>query len=139
MWYAADAMIRSSIQTRPIQRLLLVGLMAFALASRLALGAVVPTGVSPVPDYVLAKLQAAMILCHTGQDRGAPPPPHTSSPDDLLLTDQIENAHALANDPIEPASIRRYLQTSCVAPPPTTVIPRPWRSACQPRGPPTTI
>jgi hypothetical protein len=65
----------SSLVDRPVLRLLLLALMGLALASRLALGATLPVvgdGASAIGP--LAKLQAEMIMCHTGHD-GAPAPP----------------------------------------------------------------
>ncbi len=133
----------SSLVERPLLRLLLLALMGLALASRLALGATLP-----VPSAVdgtnsadpLAKLQAAMILCHTGHDRAPmPKPPKDPLPSDLLLLDQTDNAHALASHPIlavQPArrwSAVAFLAVHAAGHPPL------WRPVRQARAPPAIV
>jgi hypothetical protein len=133
-------MIRAPGQGRALRRLLLLALMGFALASRLALGALVlPAEAAPGAPDALAQLQAAMILCHAGGDkRDAPPLPHQPAPrEDLLLAaEQADNAHALASAAALPAPCRPAAILRPARPPAAAGPPRPWRSAWQPRGPP---
>jgi hypothetical protein len=136
-------MIRAPRPSRRLRRLLLVALMGLALASRLALGAVIlPAAAAPASMNALARLQAAMILCHPGEDRTPPVPlPHHRAPagDLLLAADQADNAHALASDgarPARPASVT----AAEPAPPPASAAPPPrWRRAWQARGPPHAV
>jgi hypothetical protein len=128
---------------RPTLRLLLLALMGLALASRLALGATLPIASSDVRATVagsLAKLQAAMIMCHTGQGHDpVPRVPQGPLLSDLLLFDQGDNTHALATCPV--VAPLADLRWSAVAFPPIHAASQPplWRPRRQARGPPATV
>ncbi len=133
----------SSWVERPIPRLLLLALMGLALASRLALGATLPVAGSDERATVadsLAKLQAAMIMCHPGQGHDpGPEVPQGPLLSDLLLFDQGDNAHALASGPVVPPLMdpRWY---AVAFPPIHAASPPPlWRPRRQARGPPATV
>jgi hypothetical protein len=133
----------SSWVERPVLRLLLLALMGLALASRLALGATLPvagSGDDATADSALARLQAAMVMCHPGRDR-APPPAMPRGPllTDLLLFDQADNAHALAGAPVSVLPIA--LRWSAVAFLPAHRAARPplWRPVTRARGPPAIV
>ncbi len=137
----AEAMTRSSSSVeRPALRLLLLALMGLALASRLALGATLPAaGSGDIANAAdpLAKLQAAMILCHTGHDH-APTPPIPRGPllSDLLLWGQADNAHALAGGAIAvPLPAASWSAVAFIAVH-ATAQPRLWRATNPARGPP---
>jgi len=133
----------SSLVERPILRLLLLALMGLALASRLALGATLPVGGgegAANPADPLAKLQAAMIMCHTGHDHDpAPTLPRDPLLSDLLLFDEADNTHALASNPVmaSPGALRwsavEFVGNHQTAPPPL------WRVTRQARGPPQPV
>lgn len=133
----------SSSVERPILRLVLMALMGLALASRLALGATAPIGAADDTAHstgALAKLQAAMILCHTGNGHSSVPPvPKAPLPTDLLLFDQADNAHALAGNAATTPLLT--LNWSAVAFLPIHAADRPalWRPVGPARGPPTII
>jgi hypothetical protein len=135
----------SSLVERPIIRLLLLALMGLALASRLALGATLPVagagaGAASSAADPLDRLQAAMIMCHSGHDpTPAPAPRGGPLLSDLLVFDQADNAHALASDPI--AALPPALQWCAAAFLPVHVAGRPalWRAAQPPRGPPIAV
>jgi hypothetical protein len=94
------------------RRLLLMAMLGIALASRLALGATMPSNVAggaTAPIDSLARLQAVMVLCEPGQDHPRPPAaPHAPQWDDLLVFDQGDNAHALLSGsvPVPPKAAR---------------------------------
>jgi hypothetical protein len=133
----------SSWVERPVLRLLLMALMGLALASRLALGATLPVAGSEEPATVaasLARLQAAMIMCHTGQGHDpAPRVPQAPLLSDLLLFDQGDNTHSLASNPVAAPLVD--LRWSAVAFPPIPAASRRplWRPTRQARGPPATV
>jgi hypothetical protein len=124
-------------------RLLLLALMGLALASRLALGATLPvrgTADGAGAPGPLAKLQAAMILCHTGHGHeGAPAIPQGPLLSDRLLFEQADNAHALAGNPVLPSPLA--LHWSAVAFRPAHAASRPplWRPVRPARGPPPVV
>jgi hypothetical protein len=133
----------SSWVERPGLRLLLLALMGLALASRLALGATLPIASSDARATAadsLAKLQAAMIMCHSGHGHHhAPTMPQGPLLSDLLLFDQADNAHALPSHPV--AAWLVNLRWSAVAYLPVHAACRPplWRPTRQARGPPSTV
>jgi hypothetical protein len=133
----------SSWVERPILRLLLLALMGLALASRLALGATLPiasSGDHATAADPLAKLQAAMIMCHTGQGHDpVPRVPQGPLLSDLLLFDQGDNTHALASCLVVAPLVD--LRWSAVAFPPIHAASQPplWRPRRQARGPPPTV
>jgi hypothetical protein len=135
------AMTRSSsLVDRPVLRLLLLALMGLALASRLALGATLPVvgdGASAIGP--LAKLQAEMIMCHTGHD-GAPAPPMPRGPllSDLLVFDQADNTHALAGGPVAVLPPPRHSSDLAFVAVHAAGQPSLWRAKRPARGPPLT-
>jgi hypothetical protein len=135
------AMTRSSsLVERRLLRLLLLALMGLALASRLALGATLPiAGDGASATGPLAKLQAEMIMCHTGHDHApAPPMPRGPLLSDLLLFDQADNTHALASGPIAVSPPpRRWSDLAFVAVH-AAGQPSLWRAKRPARGPPLT-
>ena len=133
----------SSWVERPILRLLLLALMGLALASRLALGATLPVagaGDGANATDPLAKLQAAMILCHTGPRHDpAPATPHSPLPSDLLLFDQADNAHALASDTVSALPVGWRWSAVEFTAVHAAVLPPLWRPSRQARGPPAPV
>jgi hypothetical protein len=133
----------SSLVERPILRLLLLALMGLALASRLALGATLPVGGTEDaanPADPLAKLRAAMIMCHIGHGHDpAPTVPQHPLRSDLLLFDQSDNTHALASNPVMALlgalrwSAIEFLGNHQTAPPPL------WPVTKQARAPPRPV
>jgi hypothetical protein len=133
----------SSLVERPLLRLLLLALMGLALASRLALGATMPVGgpadgASTAGD--LAKLQAAMIMCHTGQGREPSPTlPHGPLLNDLLFLDQADNAHALVSNPSAATLVDLRWSAVAFLAVHATARPTLWRPVRPARGPPAAV
>jgi hypothetical protein len=143
VFYVSPMTRSSSWVERPILRLLLLALMGLALASRLALGATLPmAGATDGANAAdpLAKLQAAMIMCHPGHDP-APPPALPRGPllSDLLLFDQADNAHALTSNPVPVLPFAWCWSAVAFLPVHTASRPPLWRSVTQARGPPAIV
>ncbi|MCB8874612.1 hypothetical protein [Acidisoma silvae] len=126
---------------RFMQRLLLTAMLGLALASRLALGATVPTGMPADASSALAHLQAVMVMCDPGQTPKVPPPSpdHATSFDDLIVLDAGDNALALPGVAASlPPVATRWIAADRS---PATVLETPllYRAAPQPRGPPALL
>ncbi|MCB8883836.1 hypothetical protein ACELLULO517_26555 [Acidisoma cellulosilytica] len=127
---------------RFVQRFLLTAMLGLALASRLALGASVSTGVpaDTAASSAVARLQAVMVMCDPGQTSKPPPSQHPqASFDDLLVLELADNAHALPGAPVPlplAASVWLTVEVSSTS---LSDPPIPYRAAQQPRGPPSIL
>jgi hypothetical protein len=130
----------SSLVERPILRLLLMALMGLALASRLALGATMSVDGSTEGASAtgpLSQLQAAIILCHTGNGHPSlPKMPHGPLLSDLLLFDQSDSAHALHSTPTGTPLLALHGAAVVFLPVHAACQPPLWRPVSPARGPP---
>lgn len=112
-----------------------------ALSSRLALGVVVPAGPATpnlAQQSALERLQAAMVMCASGQQRSKPSPvPKDQWLDELLLWQHAHDAHALHGSPVSllGTTIRWEFRRAIIQP--AALSPVRYYAAWNARAPPS--